>query len=251
MTQIRIATWNLERCPSGRKALAEAQQRRIAEVDADVWVLTETFTDRTPGAEFTGVHCPQHPGRRSDPTERYTGIWSRWPIQSMTDPAAHRRGTVAAFVETPIGAIVVYGTVIAYGNERQHDDGAPAEMWEVHLTEIERQAAEWRRIRTLYPNTPLIVAGDFNQARSGRKGSYGTTRTRQALTDALNNTGLTCHSEGDFVADGTLKRSHVERICTSGALTPAGHLRVWDRSDETGRHLSDHPTLALDLTIAG
>ena len=49
-------------------------------------------------------------------------------------------------IYTPEGPLVVYGTVIAWANEPHFDDGTPARMWEVHLAEIERQSAEWRRM---------------------------------------------------------------------------------------------------------
>jgi endonuclease/exonuclease/phosphatase family metal-dependent hydrolase len=169
---------------------------------------------------------------------------------ALADLAPHRRGTITARIETPLGPIIVYGTVIPYTNEPSHDDGRPARRWEVHLAEIARQSDEWQRLAAEYPDVPLIVAGDFNQARSGRPNSYGTVETRRALTEALDDAGLTCVSEGDFVADDTLERSHVEHICISRHLSTVGPLRVWDRRDTDGRYLSDHPTIAIDLTVA-
>ena len=92
----------------------------MAEVNADIWVLTETFVDRSPGPEFRPVFSPVHPERRPNLDERWTAIWSRWPFKALTDPAPHRRGTVAAMITTPLGQLIVYGTVIAYHGERNH-----------------------------------------------------------------------------------------------------------------------------------
>ena len=186
---IRVATWNLERCSPLAWRKAPAQQRRIDQVNADLWVLTETFTLRSPGPDFTGVFSPPHPERRRNPDERWTAVWSRWPIEQLDEPAPHRRGTVAARIATPAGPVIVYGTVIAYQHEPTHDDGRPARGWEVHMAEVTRQSAEWQLLRQQHPETPLIVAGDFNQARSGRPRSYGTTATRVAMTDALGQAG--------------------------------------------------------------
>ena len=80
--------------------------------------------------------------------------------------------------------MIVYGTVIAWANEKLHDNGESARMWEVHLAEIERQGKEWRRLGDQYPVTPLIVAGDFNQDRDG-SGWHGTKRTRWLLGQKL------------------------------------------------------------------
>lgn len=246
----RVATWNLQRCAATKRRQADAQAQRMADVDADIWVLTETYVDRSPGADFAGVHSPPHPTRRSTADERFTSIWSRWPIVEVGDPASRRRGTIAATVTTPFGPLIVYGTVIPYAHERHHDDGRPATSWEVHLAEIGRQEAEWNMLRTRHPDVPLIVAGDMNQARSGRPRAYGTTNTRAALTGAMQSAGLRCLTEGDFVAAGVLQRSSVEHILVSNHLSGMGPALVWDRSDTGDRKLSDHPTVAVDLTVA-
>ena len=193
------------------------------------------------------MFSPPHPERRPDPDERWTAIWSRWPITALDEPAPHRRGTVAAWVDTPIGPVIVYGCVIAWGNEPSFDDGRPARAWEVHTVEVERQRAEWLRIRRRYPDVPMIVAGDFNQGRSGSRWSYGTNAARQAVTDGLGAAGRRCLTEENLEASGVLSRSHVEHICASLDLEPVGPMLVWDRVDDQGKHLSDHPTIAIDL----
>jgi len=62
---MRIATWNVERPkPRGWK-IAPAQLRRMAEVDADVWVLTETHVDHQPSREHAhAAFSPPHLLRR-------------------------------------------------------------------------------------------------------------------------------------------------------------------------------------------
>lgn len=139
---IRIATWNVERPkPQGWK-IPPAQLRRMAEVSADIWVLTETQLDHAPSEEHRfSVFSPPLPDGPAH--ERWTAIWSRWPLTPIEDPPPHERGSVAAIAETPSGPLLVYGTVIAWANDPLHDDGSPARTWEVHRGEIDRQAAEW------------------------------------------------------------------------------------------------------------
>lgn len=220
----------------------------MAEVGADIWVLTECFTNRSPGEGFSGVFSPPHPDRRPDPEERWASVWSRYPLRRMDDPAPYRRGSLAAWVETPSGPLIVYGCVIAYAHEPTHDDGRSAKAWEVHALEVDRQRAEWLRLREVHPNVPLVVAGDFNQGRSGRRWSYGTNATRQAVSEGLGAAGMTCLTEVDLVEAGVISEpSHVEHICATTDLRLVGPVHAWRRTDEEGRPLSDHPTIAVDL----
>jgi endonuclease/exonuclease/phosphatase family metal-dependent hydrolase len=221
----------------------------MAEVDADVWVLTETHVEHAPSDEHTfAAFSPPHPERRPV-HERWAAIRSRWPLAPVADPPAHRRGTVAAVVEAPTGPLLVYGTVIAWANEPTFDDGRPARMWEVHLAEIGRQSDEWRRLRSALPDLPMVVAGDFNQDRDG-SGWYGTARTRRRLGEALDLAGLTCVTDMDAEVEGLLPSGHlVDHVCLSPDLVRRSSIRCWPQFDESGQRLSDHPTVVVDLAM--
>src|SRR4051812_8869395 len=112
MRRIRIATWNLER-PSLRSwRRLPAQLAVLTRIDADIWVLTETRASLPLIATHPYyMHAPPHPSRRPDSDERWTSIWSRFPLGDA-GIAPSPRGTVAAFVSTPIGPLTVYGTVV-------------------------------------------------------------------------------------------------------------------------------------------
>jgi endonuclease/exonuclease/phosphatase family metal-dependent hydrolase len=219
----------------------------MAAVDADIWVLTETILDHAPTTDHRyAVFSPAYPERRAEP-ERWVGIWSRWPIELIETPPAHRRGSVAAIVTGPGGPIVVYGTVLAWANEPQFDDGSAAKMWEAHRAEIDRQGSEWVQLRSSFPGCPLVVAGDFNQDRDG-SGWYGTSAVRSKLTDALSAADLACVTAMDAVSTGLLASQHlVDHICVSSKLAPHAKVRCWEAVDETGQRLSDHPAVAIDL----
>ena len=244
---IRIATWNVERPkPNGWK-VPPAQLRRMAEVNADVWVLTETHLDHAPSADHRhAVFSPPHPERRPA-HERWTAIWSRWPLEPITDPAPHRRGTTAAVVQHPTQPIIVYGTVIAWANEPFHDDGSPAKMWQVHLAEIARQGRDWEQLRGDHPDLPVVVAGDFNQNRDGFEW-YGTPLTRQRLGQALDAAGLRCLTAMDPAALGLADGHLIDHICTTPDLAQSARVSCWASHDGTGQRLSDHPTVAADMS---
>jgi endonuclease/exonuclease/phosphatase family metal-dependent hydrolase len=217
----------------------------MAVVDADVWVLTETHLDHGPGPDFEPLFCPEFPGRR-DGRERWTAVWSRHPMSPVPGFAGHRRGTVAALIETPAGPLIVYGTVIPWGNEKHFDDGRPARQWEVHRAEIERQGQEWAELRGAFPEVPLIVAGDFNQSRDGSRW-YGEQRSRDALSLRLGASGLGCVTEENWVDKGVLTQGNlVDHICVSPEVEVAD-VHVWERTDDSGQRLSDHPTVAVDV----
>lgn len=243
---MRVATWNVERPkPNGWK-IPQAQLRRMADVNAEVWVLTETNLHHQPSAEHEHVlFSPEYPERRPSP-ERWTAIWSRWPLTPIVDPAAHRRGTVAAVVAAPSGDLIVYGTVIAYAGE-PNEDGESAPMWEVHKKEITRQGAEWAQLRASHPNVPLVVAGDFNQNRDGARW-YGTKDTRARLGVALDLAGLKCVTDADMVVNGQLKAHHlIDHICLTPDLAAGAAVSCRENIDATGQRLSDHPVVIVDL----
>jgi endonuclease/exonuclease/phosphatase family metal-dependent hydrolase len=245
---LRIATWNVERPkPRGWK-IPPAQRERMAEVNADIWVLTETHVDHQPTAEHThSAFSPPHPERRPD-HERWVGIWSRWPLIELIDPQAHRRGSLAVEVTTPWGPVIVYGTVLAWANERHFDDGQSAPMWGVHNAEVHRQTAEWVAIANSNPGVPFVVAGDFNQDRDG-SGWYGSAQARHAVTDGLAAAGLECVTAFDAVAEGRLSRPLIDHVCLSHDWAYRTTVELAERVDVLGRRLSDHPTVTVEIDL--
>ena len=99
MVPMKIATWNLDR-PLTRKASKRAAIARwMREVDADVWVLTETHAEVTPGAEFSGV-ATLEPDPEHEVGENWTTVWSRFPIELLARTSDPSRA-VAALVKAP------------------------------------------------------------------------------------------------------------------------------------------------------
>jgi hypothetical protein len=243
---MRIATWNVERPKPGGWKIAPAQRRRMAAVNADIWVLTETHVDHIPGDNFTQLHTPPLVERRPI-DERWVGIWSRHPMTPITDPPPRARGTLAVLAGTPAGDIVVYGCVIPWANEPTFADGNPAKMWEAHAETIEQVDHDLTMIRQHHPSVPVVLAGDFNQDRDG-SGWYGTHTVRRQLTGVLDRHDLASPTAIDVVAAGLLRSHHlVDHICISTSLAADVEVRCWETVDDDGVRLSDHPTVAVDL----
>jgi endonuclease/exonuclease/phosphatase family metal-dependent hydrolase len=243
---MRIATWNVERVkPRGWK-IAPAQRRRMAEVSADIWILTETHVDHCPGDGYAALHTPPVTERRPD-CERWVGIWSRYPISAIVEPRPRGRGTLAACVDTPIGELIVYGCVIPWANEPTLADGSAATMWRAHAECIEQIDDDLAMIRDRHPGLPIVLAGDFNQDRDD-SGWYGTAAVRRQLSGVLARHDLACPTALDVVAAGLLRTHHlVDHICVTSTLAQRVEVSCWETVDESGTRLSDHPTVAVDL----
>jgi hypothetical protein len=240
---LRVATWNLER-PAARSWQTVPRQRaRMAALDADIWVLTETRASIAPSDRHEGVHAGPLPGWSRDDDERMISIWSRWPIE--LEPVDHDPRThIAARIDHPEGRMLVCGVVIPWANDKGPDGDAT--MWERHAQVIPVLGATWRTLRDRWPEAPMVVAGDFNQDRDG-SGWYGTHRVRDLLTHELAAAGLHLLTDTDVVADGLLDGQHlVDHIAVTRPLPRDGwRLELSPTRDDDGVRLSDHPTVVV------
>lgn len=75
-------------------------------------------------------------------------------------------------------------------------------------------------------------------------------RVRQLLSEALAAAGLTCVTAEDVVATGKLRSHHLidhVAICPRWAAAVEVVVHCWEAQDDDGVHLSDHPTVAIDI----
>jgi endonuclease/exonuclease/phosphatase family metal-dependent hydrolase len=155
-------------------------------------------------------------------------------------------------IETPIGELIVYGTVIPYhaakwpyGTTRQ---------WDAHYAAIATQGADWGRLRRKYPTHGLCVAGDFNQNRTGGY-RYGTKWGRSLLDLALKDNDLIGVTQLDHPLAKNLSRGEGELLSRSidhislsfkwsARVTEIG---IWPGESDSSGHLSDHCGVYVDL----
>jgi hypothetical protein len=243
-----VATWNVER-PSVRSwKKLPAIRGRIAAVNADVWVLTESRTSIAPGDDYLGIHSPPHPPRRSDPDERWVSIWSRLPMERVSVRPSLWSAT--ALIDTDLGRVLVHGVVLPFHAE-PNPDGGPVLAWSEFRKELARQATDWGDLRRMYPDAPVVVAGDLNQNLDGARW-YGTVETRGLLRLALDGAGLTCLTTEDAVLSGQLKFDHlVDHICVSPGLSESSTVEIWERVSFDGVRMSDHAGVAARFRANG
>jgi hypothetical protein len=139
---MRIATWNLERPKAHGHAKNEACLGKLAEVDADLWILTETNS----AIGLRGYHHQSSPSvagyHRAG--EHFTTLLSRWPLLRSI-PTWDPLLAVCAELESPIGPMLLYGTIITYANDR--GPTGSSRRWQEHRRSIERHQHDWVAFR--------------------------------------------------------------------------------------------------------
>jgi len=236
---MRIATWNLQRPKAGHPKNA-GRLAKIAEVDADIWILTET--DESVGLNETHYSASTElsPRKKPRPTEACATIWSRWPTSDPI-PTYDRGEAVCVEVMHPERKLIVYGCIIPWDGYRGPDGNSP--KWHEHYRFIQGYAQDWLRLTQEYPDHEIVIGGDFNQNRDGVP-YYGTETGRQLLTDALNAARLACVTEENFVKIGKLQKKHlIDHICVrKSGVNRVTAVEPWDPNG-----LSDHRGVCIEL----
>ena len=255
---LRIATWNLERPRADQSGKISALESQMQEVDADIWILTETNEAVRPGNDYAcvGTSTIRNPLTHTLGENRVS-IWSRLPINSIVE--THDPETAAcADIKTPFGSLLVYGTIIpyhaagtTYSYRSQGVDVTNQKAWQLHYESIRHHKKDWKRIRDDYPNHHFCCGGDFNQNRDGRRW-YGTKYGRELLGDALTHNSLYCLTEEDFRKSGKLEsRANVDHLCLNQELTDrVVGVGAWEAGLlPNGRRLSDHNGVSVELRV--
>ncbi len=179
--------------------------------------------------------------------EVWTAVWSRFPIVRDFEVSDPNR-SVCVEVETPIGGLVVYGTVLPWLGDKRFE---PLRGAAALASELAKQASDWRRIRAESSHCGFCVAGDFNQDLSETH-YYGSAAGRVALRKTLQDNGLVCLTAGglDRIHELTEGRcSAIDHICLGESWAPRfrGSSSVWPLECERTRSLSDHFGVWVEL----
>lgn len=243
MVPLRIATWNLERPKMNGIAKNSRRLEKIREIDADLWVLTETSSAITLDG-YQSLASGSESGYHST-GENFVTIWSRWPIRRRL-PTFDSTLTVCAEVDSPVGPMIVFGTIITYANDV--GPNGTARRWEEHRKSIAYHTADWHRLRKEFPDHLFCVAGDFNQSRDG-SGWYEDLQSVKMLTSGLDRCSLQCVTEDDMRAIGILQsRASIDHICLSKSLaSQVVAVGAWEGRTADGCRMSDHNGIVVDI----
>jgi endonuclease/exonuclease/phosphatase family metal-dependent hydrolase len=235
---IRIGTWNVQYAYQSRLA---ALADKLAEFEADIWILTETHDDLVPAGCKYFVHAAARPAISSfvRSGSRWVSIWSKFPVRDVTLPCMDRERSVAGLIDQgSAGTLAVYGTVLPWNGDRQ------IRSWDEHNRIIPIQCDEWRLLQTSWPDARLCVAGDWNtDMAQGRR--YGSRTGIEALRQGMRKSSLFCATEPDRVG--------VELL----PVLPIDHIALpleWERRKTVVSawpadrvNLSDHSGLVVEI----
>jgi endonuclease/exonuclease/phosphatase family metal-dependent hydrolase len=248
LSKIRIATWNVERPKAASHMKVPRLAASLRDIDADVWILTETHTSLTPGADYRPVSSTGS-DRKQEAGESWVTIWSRLEVLAMPQTVDPVRTACALLRMNGGRTLLVYGTVLPWlgSSWREH----PATDGKAFAAALDAQRSDWLRIRSQHPDAELCVAGDLNQDLQ-QLHYYGSTAGRSALREALSISELTCVTAGDrdpvSLMTGATAAA-IDHICLSEKLHRGAPIAVgaWPERETPDRTLSDHFGLWADL----
>lgn len=230
---LKIATWNLEKPKPNGWSKNPIILKQIQEINADIWILTETNDAINPGKEYFKAASYSQPEWNGF---NYTTIWSRFPIKRLQtyDPTL----AVCVEIETHVGSFLVYGTIITWAHDGVSD--GEAKVWERHYQSIKLHGKDWAKLNQ---GLPFCVAGDFNEALS-QPLYYGTAKGREMLNDALEQNNLICVTANDEIG------YNIDHICLSVEWAKrVSNVNKWQAYKANGKPVSDHYGISVDLSF--
>ena len=238
---MRIARWNVA---YGRGKTANRRRlSRMQEINADIWILTETHDDLSPGDEFRAVRSQQRPHGHGDgrvnERSRWVTIWSRKILRTELLDVKDPERSVACVIETDQGAMWIFGTVLPwYGDAR----GVSVKE------EVELQCLDWNDLNHKVGNLGC-VAGDFNVNLDGPH-YYGSRESKAAVKNALEASGLVALTDYSRTEEARPDFGLIDHIAVSSEIADESiRPLIWEKRNDHNELLSDHLGVSVDLVM--
>ena len=218
---MKIATWNLER-PKTNSARIRKIEEVLKALEADILILTETNEHISPGEFYYSYHSQQLPMPYYSVGERRVTILAKYKLLN-TYPTFRNDTSICVEFETPLGCLIVYGTVAGIHGNRRKD----------FMADLQQQMEDLRKIGLL--NKPLCYAGDLNISFSDNY--YFTKAGRTLMQETFSELALSVTTrdipqniDHIVISDGYLKGKKV--TCST-----------WNHD----KKLSDHFGVMIDI----
>jgi len=218
---MKIATWNIERLSKSttKTPLIIGWLERM---DADILILTETTTS----IELKGDYhffCTSRYGEnyfRDD--ERRVAIYSKYP---MIEQLKTFRGdtSLCIIVQTPLGDLSVYGTIVGVRGNRQND----------FIEDLDQQILDYQ---TIAQKGALCIAGDLNM--SFEDNYYFTNEGRHKMINVFKRLQLINLTEAI--------PQNIDHIVISQFFI--GNRNISISTWNTDKTLSDHIGVCVEIT---
>jgi hypothetical protein len=242
---VRIGTWNLECvCFKDRNA---ARLKFLRERDADIWVLTETHEEID--LSSTHSHAARSlPRPRTRNGMHWVDIWSRYPVIAAIEMSDVR--TAAVLLDTPVGPLIVFGTVWPWHSDTGEYPGDPAwKNWARQAPVIELQAEQWAQLRAAHSKALLCVAGDLNMTFGGPN-AYSSREGRIEAALAMQTNDLVCTTAWALLPPGALQYGPIDHILLSSETARStGVVETWAGKPRDPERLSDHSGLIVEVVV--
>ena len=238
---MKIATWNLQ---SDKKLTQEREalfRQAMNSVDADVWVLTETWVCflPLPGYRLVAQTCE---AVDLEPARRWVAIWSKLDAKPVEVHGQPDRMACGRIEKPGQRDLVVIGTVLPWHFDRLWPNAAG------FCAALAGQLAEWDRLLGTPRTCALSVAGDFNQSLP-HQNHYGSKPGEAALNDAMRRHDLLCLTQGNDLLSGTPRIDH---ICVSQSglqAHSAPSAGTWSVPLLDNKPITDHSGAYADFEV--
>ena len=217
---MKILTWNLERPKKANQDILE----KLAELDADILILTETNSAINPGEKYSFVSTKSlekgFDGIDYKIGENRTTIWSKYQIKSEIKTYDDFT-SVCVEIETEFGLLKVYGTII----------GVFGGIDERFKSDLQNQIKDFENL-----GKSFCVAGDFNVTFSGRAyPSHDARNKLNAIFEKLELKNLTSEIE-----------NNVDHIVLSREFlsNKKCEIEIWNED----KRLSDHIGICVSIS---
>lgn len=247
--RMRIATWNVECVRPGDGARTRRIRQAIDGVGADVWVLTETHPDFSPGDGYQrGAFSTTAPDRTSG--DCWVAVWVRkdWSATPLQLHGRPERSAAVRVDRNPQRPLLIFGSVLPWRTDRRHERRRGGAAF---VDALSAQTSDWDRLREAHPDAAFCLAGDLNQELSAN-GPTGTKAGRAALIAALSARRLTSVTAGDF--DPLLRQGrgpsidHV--VIGEGLHCLTDSHRTWPDVWPLPKSMPDHYGVSVDVADA-
>ncbi len=217
---MKIATWNIARHRKGSEKM-NAILELLKELDADILVLTETTDSIDLGAQYKCFHTSKPSERYFRSDERRVGIYSKYDFYAEIE--TFRSDTsICIHLDTPLGPIAVYGTIIGIEGNRSEN----------FMPDLEMQVKDFERISKA---NSLCICGDLNMTFSDNY--YFTEEGRQVLIKSF--------AKNNLINLTAAIPENIDHIIISKSIE--NNCKVRTDKWNVGKTLSDH--LGISVTM--
>ena len=242
---MRIATWNLESSKALSPARKDSFRQAMAKVNADIWVLTETWFSFGPGDGYSMVaQSSMAEDLKAWPDRCWVSIWAKSSFDSRSQVICSQPDRMACGrIEIPGQMdIVAVGTVLPWVSDKNFLGTYG------FCRAVGDQEVDWAPQQTGPELCAYLVAGDFNQSFP-HVSRYGSSEGEIAVNNVLKKHDQLCLTEKRVLPSG---KPMIDHICFSQtAIKPDSvpNVDIWETPSINGKPITDHVGVFVDLKV--